>query len=203
MEFASNAAELLGVLAALAIADGRLKIADTHLQSARRIFEELQHTSAPGYFDVIENMGFVALGKGHQDEADELFVTATHLREACLGPGHPDVCLGKTNIGFYCQSWDDIDKAEKLIKDAIERVWPQCRDSHPFVAIAHCCLGTLVSEQDNRDTEAEMCFERATRICRGSLGATHWLSSAVTGRFLRTRLRLLSSSHGKKARPAD
>ena len=109
---------------------------------------------------------------GKSVEAVELETRALALREAALGPLHPDLGNTLTNLGVGHMLLGDTARAEQVQRRAIEIWRVSLPPGHERLAFPLSALGDLALER-GRFAEARADFDEALAIWERSLGPEH------------------------------
>ena len=106
------------------------------------------------------------------DKAEPLFRRALTIREASLGPNHPDVATSLNNLATLLSDTNRNRDAEPLFRRALSIREASLGPAHPDVASSLNNLAGLLS-YTNRNRDAESLLRRALCIREASLGPAH------------------------------
>jgi len=106
------------------------------------------------------------------DKAEPLFRRALSIREASLGPDHPDVAQSLNNLATLLSDTNLNSEAEPHDRRALCIMEAFFGQDHPDVATSLNNLALLLFNT-NRISEAEPLFRRALSIREASLGPDH------------------------------
>lgn len=88
------------------------------------------------------NLGAVAATHGDGEEAERRYRQALRLKEALLGPDHPDVAVTLHNLGVLRNSQGADDEAVALLQRALGILAASFEAGHPKIA---ACTDALAS----------------------------------------------------------
>ena len=120
----------------------------------------------------LNNVGAVHFVDGSLDEAKERYERALTLREAALGPEHPDVANTLNNLGNVYGSAGSFAEAEACFKRTLEIRKKALGPEHPDVATSLNNLGS-VAKGIGAHEEAEAYFMQALELRERALGEDH------------------------------
>jgi CHAT domain-containing protein/Tfp pilus assembly protein PilF len=120
----------------------------------------------------LNNLGGLYRDQGRWGEAEALFHRSLQMREAALGPAHPEVATSLNNLGGLYRDQGRWGEAEALFQRAIQMRETALGPAHPSVATTVNSLGLLYRNQ-GRWGEAEALFQRAIQMRETALGLAH------------------------------
>jgi len=106
------------------------------------------------------------------DEARSTLQQALAIREAILGPEHPDVATNVNNLGTVLQDLGELSEARACHERALKIDEAAFGPEHPKVATDVNNLGSVL-EDLGEVAEARWCFERALKIDEAAFGPEH------------------------------
>ncbi|WP_199307335.1 tetratricopeptide repeat protein [Alkalinema sp. FACHB-956] len=109
---------------------------------------------------------------GRYGEAEPLFQRALQIREAQLGPDHPDTATSLNNLALSYRSMGRYGEAEPLYQRALQIREAQLGPDHPDTATS---LNNIAALYDfiGHYGEAEPLYQRALQIREAQLGPDH------------------------------
>ena len=107
-------------------------------------------------------------------QAEPFYQQALHIRQQCLGMGHPDVAATLIELADLYRVQNKYDKAEPLYEQAlhIREQHPDLGPEHPDVAVSLKGLADLRRDQGSL-VEAKHLYQHARRILEGYVGAEY------------------------------
>lgn len=105
-------------LGLLHLRTGEWRAAETYLERALRIEEQIGGTKSAGLRWPLNGLGMVKLRLGDLDEADRLLTRARRIQEETLGPRHPAVANNIANLASVAEARGELDEAERLLREA-------------------------------------------------------------------------------------
>ena len=119
-----------------------------------------------------QSRGFESGREEDERDAEPLHRRALSIREAALGPDHPDVATSLTNLAALYQVQGRYADAEPLHRRALVIDEAALGPDHPSVATDLNNLAELYRVQ-SRNAEAEPLYQRALAIRETTLGTDH------------------------------
>ncbi|MGH6914624.1 MAG: tetratricopeptide repeat protein, partial [Geminicoccales bacterium] len=102
-----------------AAGEGRISEAEQLFREALQLSKDY-HDDDPRRATSINNLGYVLHLQGRYAEAEPRYREALELREAALGPDHPDVAQSCNNLAELDRVLGHYDEAEQLHRRALE-----------------------------------------------------------------------------------
>ncbi len=133
------------------------------------IKERIVGLGAPGYAEILSDLGRLHRQQGRYSQAESLFVRALSIREKALGPDHPDVAASLNSLGNLWLNTGRLYGAESLYVRALSIRERSLGPDHLDVAWSLNNLADLWKAQ-GRYSEAEPLFVRALAIREKVLG---------------------------------
>jgi tetratricopeptide (TPR) repeat protein len=121
---------------------------------------------------LLVNLAMIQAETGARDEARVLLEQALTIREAALGPEHPDVANSLGNLAIVHYATGDYDEARALLERALSIQEDVLGPEHPVVADTLNNLAN-VHEITGEHDEARVLHERALAISQRTLGPEH------------------------------
>jgi tetratricopeptide (TPR) repeat protein len=141
-----------------------------HFSSLIRHAEVIK-TSSP-LANLMNHLGLYLSEIAEFDKAETLYRRALNIREAFLGPDHPDIAHRLNNLARLLSDTNRNREAEPMFRQALCITEASLGPDHPDVAHSLNNLAALLSDT-NRECEAEPMYRRALRIRDASLGPDH------------------------------
>jgi tetratricopeptide (TPR) repeat protein len=121
---------------------------------------------------LLHRAGRYLWARAEHAQAKTLHQHALAIREARLGPDHPDTAQSLHNLGLVLQDLGDLHEARELHKRALRIREAHMGPDHPATASSLNQLGRVLAAQDDL-AGARSHLERALAIRRIRLGADH------------------------------
>ncbi|MBK6916972.1 MAG: serine/threonine protein kinase [Deltaproteobacteria bacterium] len=188
------------VIAAVRNAQALLALQRGELDVALAMFEQVIERSPRG--DVaadgrrataFNNYANVLLDAGRWNDARDAYEHALALREARLGPHHPDVAATLSNLGLVAQRQGDNLQARVFHTRALQVARESLGEDHPMMAELTNNLAVLDYAQGNLEP-AQAGFERTLVLIRRLLSPDHPAIGKVLGN--------LALVHNERGEPA-
>ncbi|MEX1366338.1 MAG: serine/threonine-protein kinase [Nannocystaceae bacterium] len=120
----------------------------------------------------LHDLGAVAHSQGEYEEARDLYERALAIREASLGPDHPEVAAALNDLGSVAHSQGEYAEARALYERALVIFEQALGPDHPDVAASLDNQGRVANSQGKYE-EARELHERALAILEQALGPEH------------------------------
>jgi tetratricopeptide (TPR) repeat protein/tRNA A-37 threonylcarbamoyl transferase component Bud32 len=127
---------------------------------------------APRRANVVSSLGNVENTAGAYEAAKTLYERALAIREAALGPEHPEVATSLTNLGNVYSSTGAYDEAKQLHMRALAIKEAALGPEHPDVATSLSNLGNVHYNAGGYDAARQL-YERALAIWEAAMGPEH------------------------------
>jgi len=179
-------------LAELLRAQGRFAEAEPLLRRALEIREAALDPDHPGRANILntatmlstatilQSLGVLLRHQGRYGEAEPLLRRALEIREATLGPDHPDTALSLNYLGVLLRFKGRfaVAEAEPLLRRALEIRKAALRSDHPDIAQSLNNLALLLQDQ-GRLADAEPLYRLALAIRKAALGPKHCKTASI------------------------
>ncbi len=117
----------------------------------------------------LNRVGRYLTGRALYAQALEALERALAIREAALGPDHPDAALGLSNLGSVLRAQGDLTGAREHFEQSLRIREAALGPDHPDVVLGLSNLGTVLQDQGEAlRTEGE--FGRARQALQQALG---------------------------------
>ena len=121
---------------------------------------------------LLNQAGLYLWQRADHAQARSLHQRALAIREAYLGPDHPDTAETLNNLAIVLRAQGDLDGARPLLERALRIHEEQLGPEHPDTAEILNNLGLVLRGQGDSE-DARVLFERALAIRERQLGADH------------------------------
>jgi len=145
--------------------EAAMPLQESALATRRHVLGE-EH---PDTLTSLNNMGFLLLRQGKQDEAEPYFREALRSRRRVLGEQHPDTLSSINNLAALLDEQGKLSEAEPYYREALEKKRRILGDEHPGTLTSINNLAVLLDEQ-GKLSEAEPYFREALEKRRRVLG---------------------------------
>ena len=137
----------------------------------------LRHVEAPNQAPTVaaflcNQVGLYLQARAQFVDAKPYYERALAIREAVLGPEHPDTATSLNNLGYLLQAQGDLAGAKPYFERALAICEAVLGPEHPDTATSLNNLGALLQDQGDL-AGAKPYFERALAICEAVLGPEH------------------------------
>jgi len=183
----------LSAIGSIAARSGEYPVAETLLREALARVESIEPRDDLALAHALATLASVLGVNGKTLEAVELERRALALREAALGPLHPDLGVTLTNLGVGHLLLGDHALAEASQRRALEIWRVSMPPGHERLAFPLSALGDLALERGRFD-QARADFQEALAIWEDSIGPEH--PSAL---FMQERLATTLLIQGERA----
>ncbi|HKQ08850.1 MAG TPA: tetratricopeptide repeat protein, partial [Blastocatellia bacterium] len=143
----------------------------TQAEACARLIDEWKFDSMEAA-SLLSKTGDYLSRRGRFSEASHLYQRSLKIIERIVGPDHPDVATGLTNLANLYRSQGKYAEAEPSLMRALEIRERVLGPDHPDVAVSTSNLANLYQAQ-GRYEEAESLYYRSLTINERSLGPEH------------------------------
>lgn len=159
-------------VANVAQAEGDTATAQAHTRLALEHLEKLGERESYRTGTLYNNLAISLRHVARYEDAEAAARRSIEIHERVLGPRHPDVAQGYTNLASIAFSRGDYAGAETEYRHALEVAEGALGPTHPLVgSIRHNLAGALGETDRLADAEAE--YRAAAEIWRVTLGPRH------------------------------
>ena len=110
---------------------GQFKEAESFLESALAICEQVLGTEHPGTLSAVNNLAVLYDHQGKYEQAEPLYQRALEAKERVLGPEHPDTFQSFDNLANFYSEQGKYKKAELLYQRALATYERVLGAAHP------------------------------------------------------------------------
>jgi tetratricopeptide (TPR) repeat protein len=162
----------LNVLGELSRAVGDYARAESLLQRAIKLNEQLKGPEDISVVPPLNNLAALYYETGEYDKAEPLFQRAIRISERVKGAQHPDTATALNNLALLYDARNDFQHAEQLMQRALA-IREQVRGpEHEDTAVSLTNLGILYDEEGD-PVRAEAAMRRALAILEKVKGPDH------------------------------
>ncbi len=151
---------------------GRLQDAQPHLAEAMAIAEKYRERDPNFYLIALNVLATHEMDKGSLDVAESLMRRSLALREAALGPAHPNVSVARHNLGRVLYEKHEYGRAAEEFRRALEIRERSLGPEHLSTVATLNGLGAALADGDDITGGIEI-FRRVLAIEERRRGSDH------------------------------
>lgn len=156
----------------LARAQYRFEDALEHFRGAQRLRSERSEASRLDTAEAQLGVGGALAALERHEEAHVIYAEVAQELEALLGPNHPTLGRGRSNLGVTAYELGDLDEALVEFDAALDIYRVALGEDHPRTGRIHAARGAALARA-GRPAAARRAFEEALRISRAAFGDEH------------------------------
>ena len=121
---------------------------------------------------LLDTLGLSYVGLGLYPEAERALKKARSVREAALGPNHPETFQSMNNLGFMYSSAGKFDLALPLLEETLNRCRASLTPEHPGTLSCMNNLAAVYQKVGKLDLATPL-LEETLKLTRATLGPDH------------------------------